>query len=348
MPAETPRALGRREAAAAIVVWALVIGGLVGVVGVDRFADAASAISPARLTLLLALRGLGVTFAGLALYLIIRRAGLELPVVTTVFVSTGLGLVHKLMPFGQATGIPVASWLLARWTAAPYERCFAALSMRALVGFVPAGIVFVGGGGYLVASGRPVPARIRPVVVAFALVVLAAAAIVVVGYWCHRAARRLLEEGLSTALRAGNRLSLISSTEDSELRARVGGFAASMRTLGTAPLTVTGAGGLLTAAFLTRGALLWLTLDAVGVSVSLVLALVVIQLSLLASGIPIPGGTGGIEGLQILLLVTVAGAPTAPTVTAVVISRGLVFWTTIVLGSLTLVGMRARTRTFGA
>jgi uncharacterized membrane protein YbhN (UPF0104 family) len=60
--------------------------------------------------------------------------------------------------------------------------------------------------------------------------------------------------------------------------------------------------------------------------------------------LPLPGGSGGVEGVQILLLLAVADGSQAAIITAVAISRGIIYWSPVVIGSLTLAGIGVKKR----
>jgi uncharacterized membrane protein YbhN (UPF0104 family) len=86
------------------------------------------------------------------------------------------------------------------------------------------------------------------------------------------------------------------------------------------------------------------TLGGVEVSIPLAVAVFVVPVSLLASALPLPGGSGGVEGAQVLLVLGITGGNETAIIAAVTVSRGLVFWTPIVVGSLTLAALQVRAR----
>ncbi|PSP15440.1 hypothetical protein BRC62_07505 [Halobacteriales archaeon QH_10_67_13] len=311
--------ISRRQAAIGVVFWLLIFGGFVALAGVGDFIETASQISPSRFAVMLGANGLGVLAMGLALYVIAHNVGLGFSAIESVFLNTTVGLAHNLTPFGQAGGIPVSGAILSRQTDRPYEECLAVLSAKDIVGFVPAILVFVVGGGYLALFGRSVPGRLRPLVAAFSLFVVIVVSVAALIYRYPEPAYRVLSRLVAWINRTVARLPLIPSLDPTEVQT-----------------TTTAVGS--------QGILLWLTLGGVGVELSPVLTVFIIPVSLLASGLPLPGGSGGVESLQVLLVVAASGAAASTVITAVLVSRGLVYWTPIIMGSITLFVIEVRDR----
>lgn len=334
--------IGRRQAAVGVASWVVVFAIFVVIAGPGEFIDNASQLSPARFAMMLAVNGTGTVAMGIALYLMARRVGLGFSPVESVFLNTTVGLAHNLTPFGQAGGIPVSGAILSRRTDRPYEECLAALSAKDVVGFVPAVVIFVFGGGYLTAFGRSTPAAFRRYIAAFAVVVALGITIAALVYWYQTVAFRLMSRLVAWMNRIVARLPRVPSLDEQEVQARIENFADSVESVTSDPPTVVAASAMTTTAVTSQGILLWLTLTGVGVSIAPAVTVFIIPVSLLASALPLPGGSGGVEALQTLLAVAATDAQGATVLTAVVVSRGLVYWTPIVLGSMTFVTMEIR------
>lgn len=319
-----------------VLVWVLIFGAFVTLAGVGDFVDRLAQITWTQLALILGAVGVGVVSMGSCLYVIGRSVGLGLGLIETIFLNTSVSLAHNLTPFGQASGVPVGAAILSKRSDGHYEECLAALSAKDAVSFVPAILVFFFGGLYILLFEQSVPGVLRPLFGAFSLFVVVVVGGALAIYRYPDIMRRLLQRLAAAANRVAERLPLLPHLEEAELEDRVTNFTSSFGELAADRPTIVIASALATTAFVAQGSLLWLALDAVGIEVSVVLAIFTVQVSLLASGLPLPGGSGGVEGTQTLMLVTITSAASAPTITAVVLSRGLVFWTPIVLGSITL------------
>lgn len=334
------RLLSRRQTALAVVVWLLVFGGFITLFGVDEFVDNVATLSAREIATLLVAVVAGVVAMGGCLYVLARSLGLGLGPVESIFLNTSVSLAHNLTPFGQASGVPIGAAIITTRAEGSYEQCLAALSAKDVVSFVPAILVFVVGGGYIGLSGVAIPDELRPVFAAFALFVVTVCAVTVAVSRYPGRATAVIRRVVGGTNRLADRLPLVPSLDESEVERRLTEFTDSFGALAGDRPTIVLASALATGSFLAQGWLLWLALGAVGVEVPLALAIFAVPVSLLASGLPLPGGTGGVESVQILMLVGVTGAALSPTGTAVILSRGLVYWTPIVLGSVTLLGLQ--------
>lgn len=336
--------LNGRHAALAVVAWVAVFGVFVVLAGPTEFVDEATSISGPRLAVMLGLNALGSISMGLALYAVAHRVGLDVSAVESIFMNTTVGLANNLTPFGQASGLPAGGLLVSRWTGDTFERALATLSMKELVGFTPAIVVFLCGGSYIALSDRAVPPALRSVVAVFTLGVAVLVVLVVLVYRHPERAQTLIERVVWALNRGLARVPRLSRVDEAELQRRVDSFLGSVRDVTSDRRTVAAGATLTTAAVVTQGTLLWVTLGGVDVSIPLAVAVFIVPVSLLASALPLPGGSGGVEGAQILLVLGMAGGNEAAIIAAVTVSRGLVFWTPIVVGSLTLAGLQVRAR----
>jgi len=328
--------LSKRQVVVGVLFWLLIFGAFVVLAGIGDFVETLSTISFDELAVMLSAVAVGVVSMGSCLYVLVRNLGLGLSLVETIFLNTAVSLAHNLTPFGQAGGVPIGAAILSTRSESNYEEFFAALSMKDLISFVPAILVFVIGGSYILLYEQSVPDQLRPLFGIFAAaVVLICGAVLLVNRY-SAAAHRLLERLVAWVNRTVARFPLVPELDSEELQDRLDNFSASIGQIASDRGTVILASALATTAFVAQGTLLWLTLGAVGVEVPWALAVFIVPVSLLASGLPLPGGSGGVESVQILMILAVAGTTSTPTITAVVLSRGLVFWTPIVLGSLTL------------
>jgi uncharacterized protein (TIRG00374 family) len=336
--------INRRHAAAAILAWVVVYGVFVVLAGPTEFVDDVTNISGPRLAVMMVLNLLGTVTMGLVLYTVGRRVGLGISPGESILLNATISLASNLTPFGQASGLPIGGAIISRWTGERFEKGLAALSIKEVAGFTPAILVFVFGGGYIALYDPTVPSRVRSLIAAFSISVTVLVAVAVGVYRNPDTTQRLVRRLVTVLNRGLVYIPRVSKLDETEIRGRVDSFATSVGDITSDPRTLVAAGALTTGRVVAQGLLLWVTLAGVGVSVPLVVAVFVIPVSLLASALPLPGGSGGIEGAQILLLLGMAGGSESGVIAGVAVSRGLVFWTPIVAGSLTLVGIQVRRR----
>jgi len=336
--------LDRRHAAVAVLAWVVVYGVFIVLAGPTEFVDVATNISGPRLAVMMALNLLGTLVMGLVLYTVGRRVGLGISAGESILLNATIGLASNLTPFGQASGLPIGGAIISRWTGERFERGRAALSMKEVAGFAPAILVFIFGGAYIALYDPTVPSQVRSLVGTFSIGVALLVVVAVAIYRNPDTAQRLIQRVVTTLNRGLVYIPRVSKLDETEVRGRVDSFGASVGEVTSDPLTLVVAGTLTTSRVVIQGLLLWVTLAGVGVSVPLAVTVFVIPVSLLASALPLPGGSGGVEGTQILLLLGMAGGSETAIIAGVAVSRGLVFWTPIVAGSLTLAGLQVKRR----
>lgn len=330
--------ISKRQAGMGIIIWLIVFGALVVVVaGFGEFVDTLGSITAQELAIILVAVAVGVVAMGASLFVITRSLGLGVSFVEAIFLNTSVSLAHNLTPFGQAGGAPVGAVVLADRSGSPYEECLAAISMKDMISFVPTLVIFSVGGPYLLFFGEALPLNIRLLFAVFTvLVVVAVAAVLAVRRYPDRV-RALLHRLVGLGNRTVARLPLVPHLDEATVEERVDNFSDSIGTVATDRKTVLQASTLATTSFVAQGTLLWLALAAVGVDVQWMLAVFIVPVSLFAAGLPLPGGSGGVEAVQIVTLLAVTTAVRPEIATAVLLSRGLVYWTPIFLGSVTLI-----------
>jgi len=330
----------RRHVAVGILTWLAIFGAFVLLAGPTEFVEEASDISQPRLVGMLVMKALGTVSMGLVLYTVSRGAGLHVSPVESVLLNATVSLANNFMPFGQASGLPVGGMIISQWTGQSFERSVAALSTKELAGFTPGVLVMLFGGSYIVLYDATIPDQIRSLVAVFTVSIAAFVVVVALVYRNPDPAQRSLHRFVATLNRGVAYLPLLSKLDEAEVRDRVDSFTGSLDEISSNKPVVVVAASLTVLATVTQGILLWLALSGVGVDISPALTVFIVPISLLASAIPTPGGSGGIEGAQILLVFAMSGGTRAEIITAVVVTRGLVYWTPIVLGTLTLTGIQ--------
>lgn len=329
--------ISKRKAIFGVLMWLLIFGGFVALTGINEFFSTLAQISPAEMTVILLPIVASVLLMGSTLYIITRDLDLEVPWVEAIFLNTSVSLAHNLTPFGQAGGAPVGAVVLADRSGKAYEKCLAAISVKDMISFVPTLVIFLVAGPYLMVYDESLPPRLRPMFGIFAVLVVIAIAIVLGIRRYPAVMKRYLKRFATSVNRTVGRLPRVPSISTEEVEQRVDNFSTSIGEVATNRTTVLLASTMTTMAFVAQGTLLWLALGAVGIDIPIILAIFIVPVSLFASGLPLPGGSGGVEAIQIIIIGGLAAAATGPTTVAVVLSRGLVYWTPIVLGSISLV-----------
>lgn len=336
----------RRHVVVGILVWIAIFGVFILLAGPRAFINSASDLSRTRLVIILVMNALGTISMGLALYTVSRGAGLTVSPVEGILINTVINLAKNFIPFGQVSALPTGGVIMSRWTGQTFEKSVAALSTKRLVGFTPGILVMLFGGSYIALYDATIPKEIRLLVAVFTVSIALFVVVVVLVHRNHDLAKRITHRFVAALNGGMGYVPWVSKIDEAEIRIRVDGFSESIEKILTNKPVVLTAAALTTAATISQGIMLWIVLGGVGVSISLALAVFIVPVSLLASVIPTPGGVGGIEGAQILVLLATTAGDEAAIITAVVVIRGLIYWTPIIVGSLTLAGIQFKKRWF--
>lgn len=328
--------ISRRRALTAVILWLLIFAVFVALTGEQKFVSTLSQVSAVELAVILAAVSVGVITMGGSLFVISRHLDIGVSLVETIFLNTSVSLAHNLTPFGQAGGAPIGAVVLSDRSGDSYEKCLAAISVKDIVGFVPSILIFTIGGTYLVVFEQSVTGRLRQAFAVFTVFVfLVVVSAILVRQYPDRV-RRYLHRFVALLNRTVGQIPRIPSLDETEIERRVDNFSDSVGNVSSDRKTIFLASLLATASFLAKGCQLWLALRAVGVEIPLMLAIFIYPTSLLASAAPTPGGSGAIEGIQIGMILAATPAGKELVIPAVTLSRGLIYWTPIVLGSITI------------
>jgi hypothetical protein len=330
--------------AGALVVFAL----LFTIAGVeDLFATLAAA--DLRVVALVFLATLGWLAAwGFSLRTVLDVLGVSLSVPEAFLVFTGAMFSNNVTPFGQAGGEPITALLISRVADTEYETGLAAIASVDTLNFVPSITIAVVGVGYFVtetAFGTS-----RRLELALVAVTALAVGVPAVGYLAwqrrYRLERRVVGFLTPVVRRVAIRLPRVPVPTVGGIERRINGFFRAIERVTTNPRGLALALALSALGWFFQMLGLWLAFLAIGNPIPLSVALFVVPIGAIAGVTPLPGGAGGIESVLVVLLV----AAPLPTVTepvalaAVVVFRGMVYWTPTVLGGAVtgVVGLRSR------
>lgn len=309
--------------------WTLVaVGGLwlyLRTVGVDAVAAALGRVAPSDAAALVALGWVPILLWGGSLHLVLRRLGAPTTLPESVGLFAASSFLNNITPFGQAGGDPVSGALVARVETMPFEHGFAAIvSVGAANAVAVVGLGVVGTGALLGTTAVE-----DAVLVAVGTGGVAAAVLGVVAVVTWRRRDRVVER-VGGAL--GGFLSWIGGvvpridppTPDAVVT-RGRGFVSALERVGDTRRRLTAVLALGVAGHLAVATTLWLSLAALGASVSPAKVLIVVPVARLAGASPTPGGTASAEALLAgLLVVWGVAAPLATA--AALVYRAAAFW----------------------
>lgn len=316
----------------------LVLGGIYWVIGVDATASALSAADAEILVLV----GVGavcwIVSWGLALRTVLGVLGSSISPVKATAIFSGVLFANNVTPFGQAGGEPISGLLISRATDRRYETGLAAIASVDALNFIPSILLGLCGVGYLFVTATFVGELRYAVVGVLALALVVPAG----GYlgWQHRYRLQRVSVSVVTPVVGVVWRTLLRrkplGTE--AIEQRIEGFFTAIERVGNTPRKLVLALGFSSLGWLAQAACLWLSLLAIGYSVSPVVVLIAIPLGAIAGVTPLPGGLGGVG----LVLITIVGGLVTigqPTIgAAVLIHRAAIYlFPTIVGGGVTAV-----------
>ncbi|MFC6989616.1 YbhN family protein [Haloplanus sp. GCM10025708] len=273
---------------------------------------------------------------GFALRVVLSVLGVSLSVFESFFVFAAAMFSNNVTPFGQAGGEPVTALLISEVGDTEYETGLAAIASVDTLNFVPSITIAVVGAGYFlteVAFGTN--PRIELAITAIAVLAVGVPAAVFLG-WQHRYGleERVIRGLTPLARRVARRIPRVPVPTASGVERRINGFFRAIERVAANPRGLALALALSSLGWLFQMVGLWLAFQAIETPIPLSIALLVVPIGAIAGVTPLPGGAGGIESVLVVLLV----AAPLPLVTesvavaAIVIFRGMVYWTPTVLG----------------
>lgn len=313
---------------------AIVFAVLILFVGVDRFLDTVTTVDPRIVAVILATIVLRRVSQGAIVYVAFNRFSVGISLVQAVFLSASTSFANNVTPFAQLGGQPLAASIVADAVEKPYEQCLAALSTVETVRFVPSTTIFLFGSLYFVLFPTPVPAAVEPLFALFAAFLFTLCVLAVVVWRYQATAERALARVLTRVLGVLAVVPFVSRPDADDVAERVGGFSSLFVDLTTDPGLVARVVPLSFANTLLTVFELWLALRAVGVAVPFPIVVFAVPFSQLASILPSPGGVGGIEGVLVVFVSALTAEAARDVTTGVVLSSGLGYWVTMVVGGL--------------
>lgn len=282
---------------------------------------------------------------GAGLRVVLGAIGADVSLADAVLVNAGAAFANHVTPFGQAGGEPVAAWLLSDLSTADFEEALAAVTSFDTINVIPslamAGLALTYYISVTTVSGRFEVIGIGVGLLGVALLVTIAVA------WRYRATVERWLVRLSVPPLRGLQwlLPFVKVLDPDTVEARIETFLEGIARVAGDRRRLLLAVIFSTAGWLVQAGGLWIAFQALGATVPVYVPLFVVPLGTIASVLPTPGGLGGIEAVQVTLLVAATDV-TAATITAAVaiFSVGGFFLTTTVgAGAVAILQTRERT-----
>ncbi|MFD1647558.1 flippase-like domain-containing protein [Haloarchaeobius litoreus] len=335
-----------RNAAATLVGFAIagvVLLGLAYLIGTGEILDALGKANPVRVLMVPLAIFAWLCVWGVALQVILAAVGVEISVIDAVLVHAGAAFANHISPFGQAGGEPIAAWLVTETSDAEFERALAAMTSFDTINVVPSLLFALVGLGYYAVEAVLVQ-RIQYLAAGVLVLAVTLPLFGVVAWRKREALERRLVGLVVPPLRFADRvLPKFSLPGRAAVEGMVEGFFVGIERIATDRRRLVIAVVLSASGWALQAAGLWFAFWALGIVIPPYIPLFVVTLGAFAGALPTPGGLGGVETLQITLLVATTTV-VAPTITAAVaISRvgGFFFTTTVGAAAIGILKIRS-------
>ncbi len=328
--------------AAGLLAAVLVLAVLTALVGVDNvLAD----LGRADLRLVAVVAGTILAWLvlwGISLRVVLAAVGARISVADAVLVHAGAAFANHVTPFGQAGGEPIAAWLLSDVSGAPFERSMAAITSFDVINVIPS-LTFAVVGLMYYSAVATLGTTVRWLAAGVVVLVVAVPVAGVTAWRRRESVRAGVARVVTPPARAVARLlPRVTAPTRESVEGRIGRFFAGLESIATDRRRVTAALALSGSGWLVQAVGLWVALRAVGVTVPPYVPLFVVPLGTIAGALPTPGGLGGTETVQVVLLTaTTAAAESAITAAVLIFSvGGFLLTTSVGAASATVIKLR--------
>jgi len=326
---------GNRAATIAGFVGALaVLGVLVLVVGVDRTVDALLSVDPLALVLVAVVALVWLTTWGLALWTVLWALGSPVRPYLAVFVYAGAVFSNNVTPFGQAGGEPLSALIIASAADTEYETGLAAIASVDTAHFVPSVAFAIAGFTFVTAGAVQLGRNLVFAAVAVAALAVGLPVAAYLGWRYRYELEAAVVRLLTPVIRwVGRVVPKWSPPTAESIAARIESFFAAIDRIATDRKTLLQTLGFSGLGWACLVGSLWLSLYAVGHTVPVSVAMLVVPVASIASLAPLPGGSGAIEAVLVTLLVSTTAVPAAVAASAVLVHRSATYLFPLLLGA---------------
>ncbi|PSP82717.1 TIGR00374 family protein [Halobacteriales archaeon QS_6_64_34] len=326
---------GNRAATIAGFVGALaVLGVLVWVVGVGRTVDALLSADPLALVLVAVVALVWLTTWGLALWTVLRALGSPVRPYLAVFVYAGAVFSNNVTPFGQAGGEPLSALIIASAADTEYETGLAAIASVDTAHFVPSVAFAIAGFTFVTAGAVQLGRNLVFAAVAVAALAVGLPVAAYLGWRYRYELEAAVVRLLTPVIRwVGRVVPKWSPPTAKSIAARIESFFVAIDRIATDRKTLLQTLGFSGLGWACLVGSLWLSLYAVGHTVPVSVAMLVVPVASIASLAPLPGGSGAIEAVLVTLLVSTTVVPAAVAASAVLVHRSATYLFPLLLGA---------------
>lgn len=332
-----------RKVALGFLGTAVVLGGLVYLVGTSDVAAALGLLDATSIALI-TLAGLAWLAAwGACLRSVLASLEIDVGHVRGFLLYASAAFANNVTPFGQAGGEPFSAYLISRATDAEYETSLATIASVDAINFLPS--ITLAALGLLYYAARFTVGDSLEIVAT--VVVALAIGIPTIGYLAWQRRDRI-ELGIISALtpffhRVASIIPGFTPPTAESIRHRVTGFFDAITHVADDRRRLAHSIAYSAIGWVFLCLTLWLSLHAIDYTVPLALVFIVVPVATIASVTPLPGGAGGVEFVLVLILVPTTGATAAAATSAAIVYRAGTYWLSTAIGLVSSLALQRRT-----
>lgn len=321
---------------AGLIISVLMVGILVYLVGFEEFISTIQSANTTFVGLVIASSVVWISMWGGTFYIVTNHLNIQFSYLKSIRTYSTIMFANNVTPFAHLGGEPIAAGFISNIVDENYEKCLGAISAVSVVHFIPSVFFFILGSIYIVTIGSGVPESLEGLMVLFLLLTFF---IITVGIVLGKY-RSLVEENISSFLISFlnilGRIPRIPEYQKDDIREKVDGYFSNFIQVATNRRVVLFSTIASTLGVFFQVIALWAGLVAVGAQVPFILVLITVPVAGLASALPLPGGAGGIEAVMITILVSLTEFDAAGIAAGVILMRGAIYWTPVIIGTLNL------------
>lgn len=269
-------------------------------------------------------------------YVVSRSLDLDLSYISCFRTYSTVMFANNVTPFAHLGGEPLAAGFVTKVVDKNYEKCLGALSSVSVVHFVPSVIFFTLGSVYFGITGAELPNGLRWMVGAFLLLTVVIVSLAISVYAFRSKTQNIIIELLTVCFSVGGKIPKVPQYGRDKIEKLVDGYLSTFSDVADDKKTVALSVILSTTGVMFQALGLWFALDAVGLDISIFVPIIAFPIAGLASALPLPGGAGGIDAVLIAMVVAFSSAIVVDVSAAVVIIRTFIYWIPVIIGTLNL------------
>jgi hypothetical protein len=333
MSRQRPR---RRTTVLGFAVAVVLLAAFLVVVGVEDVVGALLAADPVVGVLLAPVVLCWIAVWSGSLRVVLGVFDVSAPLVRTYLAYGSMMFWDNVTPVSTVAADPLAAGVISRAYAVSYERSLAVVVTVDFLNFSPSPFVALFGLLYVSVTASTNGAFER-LAVPLVVVLAAMSAATVVAWRYRRGLVVSVAAVVAPAVRAIRRVVPVGGSGDAtDVRRRLDDLLANLETVAARRRALVAVLALATAGWTLLAFCLWLSLYAVGVTLSPAVALLAVPLVTVVELVPLPGGVGGLEPLLVLLLVATSGGSSAAVTAGVLVFRTGTHWFPVVFGGASL------------